>query len=57
MTIYNLTDAGDQLQFIQQHAGGAPLYLADVNRYYQLDAIQTRFEVVPAGAVYKLVPK
>ena len=57
VTIYNLTDAGDQLQFIQQHAGGAPLYLADVNRYYQLDAIETRFEVVPAGAVYKLVPK
>jgi hypothetical protein len=57
VTIYNLTEAGDQLQYIQQHAGSARMYLADVNRYYRLDAIRTRFEVVPAGAVYQLVPK
>lgn len=53
--IYNLTETLDDLGFIQQHAEGEALYLADTNRYYDMAAIKEAFEVVEAGPVYRLV--
>jgi hypothetical protein len=55
--LFNLTTPVPQLTLIQQHADSDALYLADVNRYYDLAAIESAFELVPAGPVYRLVPR
>jgi len=46
-----------QLPFILERAHTDSLYIADVNRYYDLADIQTRFDVVPAGLIYELIPR
>ena len=50
------TGSTQQLPFILERADTGRLYLADVNRYYDLTDIQTRFDVTPAGPIYRLVP-
>jgi hypothetical protein len=59
LNLHNLPGAGSaqQLPFILEQAVRGSLYLADVNRYYDLADIQTRFDVTPAGPIYRLIPK
>jgi hypothetical protein len=49
--------SGQQLPLIAEHARNGPLYLADVNRYYELDDLQTQFDIVSIGPIYRLDPK
>ncbi len=45
----------DQLAAIQARAGNPNLFLADRNRYYDIEAIQAHFEIVPEGPVFRLI--
>lgn len=49
--------AGQQLPFILAHRGAGDNFLGDVNRYYDLSEIETVFTIVPAGPLYRLIPK
>ncbi|HLF28887.1 MAG TPA: DUF2723 domain-containing protein [Anaerolineae bacterium] len=50
-------DSGQQLPLILAHRDAGLLFLGDVNRYYDLAAIQAHFDVVAAGPIYRLTPK
>lgn len=45
---------GIQVPFLLSQAGERPVFLADLNRYYDLTAIRSRFIIEPAGPVYRL---
>jgi len=53
----NLTAAESQVLRILSYAPARQLYLADTYRYYDLQEIQEHFNIVPAGPIYRLVPK
>jgi hypothetical protein len=50
---------GAQLAFLEEHAGGRPLYLADAapRPYYDLDEIERCFSLREEGPVFRLEAK
>jgi len=46
-----------QVGLIRRHGENPNLFLADTYRYYDLDGIRQHFDIVPAGPIYRLVPK
>jgi hypothetical protein len=54
--LFQLPAAGQdrQLPLLLEYQAGAELYLADTNRYYDTDQIQSRFDLVPSGPIYRL---
>lgn len=49
--------ARPQKEFLQGECRDRPCYLADVNRYYDLAAIEQGFTIQPVGVLYRLVPR
>ncbi len=49
----------DQQTSVVLHAAGmgAPLYIADNNRYYNIAAFEHAFRIVPTAPVYRLLPR
>lgn len=48
---------GQQLGPIRAAAASRPVYIPDVNRYYDVDILSAYFDIVPQGPVYRLVPR
>jgi hypothetical protein len=46
-----------QVALILGHSERSNLFLADTYRYYDLNGIRQHFDIVPAGPIYRLVPK
>ena len=46
--------AGRQLPLLLGARGAGAMFLSDVNRYYDMGEIESRFAVTPAGPVYRL---
>ncbi len=49
--------AGKQLPLILSQRDARNLFIADINRYYDATEIETRFNIAPAGPIYRLTPK
>jgi hypothetical protein len=50
-------DQERQLPLLLEYQGTGELYLADTNRYYDTDLIRSRFDLIPAGPIYRLILK
>ena len=49
--------AGKQLPLILSQRNARNLFIADINRYYDVADIETRFDIVAIGPIYHLDPK
>ena len=47
---------GQQLPWLLAQSRTRPVFLADLERYYDLAEIETRFELLPYGLVYQALP-
>jgi hypothetical protein len=56
VTLAQLSPAG-QLPFVREHYLSRPIFLADTQRYYDIDGLSKEFEIVPRGLVYELVKR
>jgi len=57
VVVVELASSGAQVALILEHGEKPNLFLADTYRYYNLDGIQHYFDIVPAGPIYRLVPR
>ncbi len=48
---------GQQLEPIRAAAASRPVYIPDVNRYYDMDILSAYFDIVQEGPVYHLIPR
>lgn len=48
---------GQQLEPIRAAAAGRPVYIPDVNHYYDVGVLSAYFDIVQEGPVYHLIPK
>jgi hypothetical protein len=53
----NVTGPGEQLPLLLARKDTGYLYLADINRHYAIEAFKQYFDIVPAGPLYRLIPK
>jgi Protein O-mannosyl-transferase TMEM260-like len=55
--VVHLETEPTQVPLMLTYSGKPNLFLADTYRYYDLDGIRQHFDLVPAGPIYRLVPK
>lgn len=48
---------GQQLEPIRAAAASRPVYIPDVNRYYDMESLSAYFDIVPEGLIYHLIPR
>ncbi|MER3457882.1 MAG: hypothetical protein C4309_03915 [Chloroflexota bacterium] len=48
---------GQQLEPIRAAAASRPVYIPDVNRYYDMESLSAYFDIVPEGPIYHLIPR
>lgn len=48
---------GQQLEPIRAAAASRPVYIPDVNRYYDVEILSAYFDIAQEGPVYHLIPK
>jgi len=50
-------DASYQVSEILSHRDEPNLFIADLNRYYPVEALQEHFDIIPYGPIYRLMPR
>lgn len=55
--VVHLETEPTQVPLILTYRDKPNLFLADTYRYYDLDGIRQHFDIVPAGPIYRLIPK